>query len=274
MELNHVIPRYQRGAVTVWLLPLVGCVDAWELHLPPRSRRGRSRTSGPLPVVQVRCRCATRRWWSRECSNLPLPGFNRPLHRQSFGTVVLAREPDDRRTALSGGSLGDSEGTPDLRRGRAAPSCVPDERQVFLRNAGRSCEPAAGIEPAPSRVRAERPPFRTSPAWPGSTGVHLQHLSLQMNAECHRLEWTEGFEPSPSAWGADVLPLTPRPPGLGRSPVLAFDFRCIPVKERQFAGPARPSPGGTLRRAALRCPCSSGPGAACGGPRPGRTGRP
>ena len=50
MESNHVIPRYQRGAVTVWLTPLVLS------------------------------------WWSRECSNLPLPGFDRPLHRQSFET--------------------------------------------------------------------------------------------------------------------------------------------------------------------------------------------
>ena len=45
-----MIPRYQRGAVTVWL---VLCV------------------------------------WSQERSNLFLPGFNRPLHHQSFRTVHL-----------------------------------------------------------------------------------------------------------------------------------------------------------------------------------------
>ena len=45
-----MIPRYQRGAVTVWL---VLCV------------------------------------WSQERSNLFLPGFDRPLNRQSFGTVHL-----------------------------------------------------------------------------------------------------------------------------------------------------------------------------------------
>ena len=75
MESNHVIPRYQRGAFPVWLTPLVQ--------------------------------------WSRECSNLPLPGFNRPLRRQSFRTL--------------------------------------------LRCCGVAMEPVAGIEPAASRVRAERP---------------------------------------------------------------------------------------------------------------------
>ncbi len=50
VESNHVIPRYQRGAVTVWLVLFV---------------------------------------WSQERSNLLLPGFNRPLHRQSFRTVNL-----------------------------------------------------------------------------------------------------------------------------------------------------------------------------------------
>lgn len=52
MESNHVVPRYQRGAVTVWLTPLA---------------------------------C----WWSQERSNLLLPGFNRPLHNQSFRTMGL-----------------------------------------------------------------------------------------------------------------------------------------------------------------------------------------
>ena len=45
-----MIPRYQRGAVTVWLVLFV---------------------------------------WSQERSNLFLPGFDRPLHRQSFRTVGL-----------------------------------------------------------------------------------------------------------------------------------------------------------------------------------------
>ena len=52
MESNHVVPRHQRGAVTVWLTPLA---------------------------------C----WWSQERSNLLLPGFDRPLHHQSFRTMSL-----------------------------------------------------------------------------------------------------------------------------------------------------------------------------------------
>ena len=57
MESNHVIPRYQRGAVTVWLVLFV---------------------------------------WSQERSNLLLPGFNRPLHRQSFRTMnLLENRADD-----------------------------------------------------------------------------------------------------------------------------------------------------------------------------------
>ncbi len=64
MESNHVIPRYQRGAVTVWLTPLVSTqVWHWLRHAS--------------------------RWWPQERSNLLLPGFNRPLHRQSFRTVGL-----------------------------------------------------------------------------------------------------------------------------------------------------------------------------------------
>ena len=50
MESNHVMPRYQRGAVTVRL------------------------------VLRV---------WSRKRSNLLLSSFNRPLHRQSFRTMGL-----------------------------------------------------------------------------------------------------------------------------------------------------------------------------------------
>ena len=117
----------------------------------------------------------------------------------------------------------------------SGPLCLP----AFLSNdrcdsgTPKGVEPAAGIEPAPSRVRAERPSLRTSPAcWSGRRGSNPR-LRLGGPTCCH---------------------LTPRPPG--------------------FGGPARPSPGGTLRRAAVRSPCSSGPGAACGEPRPGRTGRP
>ncbi len=77
MESNHVFPRYQRGAVTVWLMPLDG-VDAGGLE-------------PPTFCVSCRCAtaCATRRWWSQERSNLLLPGFNRPLHRQSLRTMRL-----------------------------------------------------------------------------------------------------------------------------------------------------------------------------------------
>ncbi len=43
-------------------------------------------------------RCATScdtRWWSRACSNRPLPGCDRSLHRHSFRTKSLARRPAD-----------------------------------------------------------------------------------------------------------------------------------------------------------------------------------
>lgn len=64
----------------------------------PSCRRGRSRTSSRLRVVQVRYRLRHASMvWSQERSNLLLPGFNRPLHHQSFRTVRLAREPGDRR---------------------------------------------------------------------------------------------------------------------------------------------------------------------------------
>jgi hypothetical protein len=77
----------------------------------------------PTACVSCRCAsvCATRRW-SQERSNLLLPGFNRPLHRQSLRTV-------------------------------SRPVCASSEMG-----------PAAGIEPAGARVRAECPTFRTSPA--------------------------------------------------------------------------------------------------------------
>ena len=49
------------------------------------------------PAVSARCRhrlahapcCCV--GWSRECSNLPLPGFNRSLRHQSFETMSCAR---------------------------------------------------------------------------------------------------------------------------------------------------------------------------------------
>ena len=46
-----------------------------------------------------------------------------------------------------------------------------------------------------------------------STGVLLRRMGVAMNAEL-AVVWTEGLEPSPSAWGADVLPTAPRPPNV------------------------------------------------------------
>jgi hypothetical protein len=108
VESNHVIPRYQRGAVTVWLTP-----------------------------------CA----WSRECSNLPLPGFNRPLRRQSFET----------RCSIAMG-------------------------------------PAAGIEPAASRLRGERP--------------YHQDLAGTIFSV---MVWSEGVEPSSPVWRTGILAVGRRP---------------------------------------------------------------
>ena len=112
MESNHVIPRYQRGAVTVWLTP---------------------------------------RAWSRECSNLPLPGFNRPLRRQSFET----------RCSIAMG-------------------------------------PAAGIEPAASRLRGERP--------------YHQDLAGTIFSV---MVWSEGVEPSSAGCRPAVLPLNDSPDRIG-----------------------------------------------------------
>ena len=74
VESNHVVPRHQRGAVTVWLTPLG--VDAGGLEPPTACLSSRCASA-----------CATGRW-SKERSNLLLPGFSRPLHRQSFRTLV------------------------------------------------------------------------------------------------------------------------------------------------------------------------------------------
>ena len=58
MESNHVIPRYQRGAVTVWLTPLHVVVVSGAIEAPPA-------------------------------------GFNRPLRRQSFETVMSKSPPEN-----------------------------------------------------------------------------------------------------------------------------------------------------------------------------------
>ncbi len=78
---------------------------------PPASCTSDRRSTADLLVARA-CRCVGRRGveprrpavsarclpllahapgtWSRECSNLPLPGFNRPLHRQSFETMFVS----------------------------------------------------------------------------------------------------------------------------------------------------------------------------------------
>ena len=136
---------------------------------------GRRGVEPRRPAVSARClphlAHALVRTWSRECSNLPLPGFDRPLHRQSFETA---------RSALG-------------------------------RRSGRR----RGSNPLPLGYGPSVLSFRTSPA----------------------RVWSEGVEPSPSAWGADVRPLTPRPRPLGPPP-------------------ARPVPGGGSSRRCVRCPCS------------------
>src|SRR4029077_3991530 len=62
-------------------------------------------------------------------------------------------------------------------------------------------EPTVGIEPTPSRVRAECP--------------CLQDLA--------GVEWAEGVEPSPSAWGADVLSVDTTPTSPRRSGPLVVE---------------------------------------------------
>ena len=51
---------------------------------------GRRGVEPRSPAISARCRHrlahAPERWWSQERSNLLLPGFNRPLHHQSFRT--------------------------------------------------------------------------------------------------------------------------------------------------------------------------------------------
>ena len=154
MESNHVIPRYQRGAVTVWRVLYV---------------------------------------WSQERSNLFLPGFDRPLHHQSFRTVHLLENlaSEGIRDSLTG------EGT-----------LAPRNEQT---------EPAVGIEPTPSRVLAERPSFRTSPAY--SLRTHRNsglpeedsnpHSRCNKPTSCHWTIWHRSSQHSTVASPARLERATP-----------------------------------------------------------------
>src|SRR5436853_540661 len=46
----------------------------------------------------------------------------------------------------------------------------------------------------------------------------------------HWLEWTEGLEPSPSAWGADVLPHDTTPTGRSRPARPGRDLLCVGLR--------------------------------------------
>ncbi len=72
-DLPHCDGVTQRGAVAVWLTPLVSTREDSNLQ-PPACHAG----APPLRHASP---------WSQERSNLLLPGFNRPLHRQSFRTM-------------------------------------------------------------------------------------------------------------------------------------------------------------------------------------------
>jgi hypothetical protein len=50
-------------------------------------------------------------WWSRQCSNLLLPGFNRPLHRQSLRTLARPGERGGRDGAGGGDRTRSLSGT-------------------------------------------------------------------------------------------------------------------------------------------------------------------
>ena len=153
---------------------------------------------------------------TRRDSNPRLPLCERgglPLTYSSSCRCVGRRGVEPRRPAVSARCL-PVWLTPLVLRGlgsaRTSPCRVSTGRSTVRASRPRGFArvmrtgPAAGIEPAASRVRAERPSFRTSPA----------------------------------GW---------------------------------WSRPARSGRGLSIR---VRCPCSSGPDAACAGPRPGRPGRP
>ena len=123
-ESNHVVPRYQRGAVSVWLASEARISGLRPERLcEPGVFRGSAhapRAGGPGSARTCSCRVST----------------GRSTFRASG--PWLAREPEDRRVRPCGHSFTD-EVAPGLRIGRG--------------EAG----PAAGIEPALSRLRRERP---------------------------------------------------------------------------------------------------------------------
>jgi hypothetical protein len=153
------------------------------------SRRGRSRTSGILRISS--CRVSTGRSTVRASGPCACPRTDRSRVHARAGIHVRG------------------EGTLVLRIEQA--------------------EPAAGIEPAASRVRAERPTVRTSPAW----------------------SVTEGVEPSRRRGAPTCCPLAPRPhqcparPGPGGA-FLGRRLRC-PCSSGPGAACAGPRPGPTGR---------------------------
>ena len=134
MESNRVSPRYQRGAVTVWLTPHRSTREESNLQ-PPACRAGalpvapRVDGGGPRSARISSCRVSTGRSTVR-----------------ASGPWACSRTERSKVRALAGIHV-TGEGTLVLRIEQT--------------------EPAAGIEPAASRVRAERPTVRTSPAWSG-----------------------------------------------------------------------------------------------------------
>ena len=171
VESNHIVPRHRRGAVTVWLTP--------------HGRRGRARApSGAIqpPTACVSCRCAsvcaTRRW-SQERSNLLLPGFNRPLHRQSFRTVVSPGDPTTGGARPCGHHV-TGEGTPGLRIGRDGAGggdrtrwCSGTGRVSYLQDlAGRGWAEGIVRRRAQSNPRLRRGAPTCCPLTPRPQGSH------------------------------------------------------------------------------------------------------
>jgi hypothetical protein len=131
-----------------------------------RSRASWSRTTSSRGISAVPSPSGSRPscTWSRKCSNLLLPGFNRPLHHQSFRTVEPAAglEPTAPRVRTE---------CPSTRTSPAWRCCVGGGSRTLTfdmgcRRAARDTTPtgdaglrglvwSAGVEPASSAWRAE-----------------------------------------------------------------------------------------------------------------------
>ena len=100
VESNHVVPRYQRGAVTVWLTP--PCRRGRLVSPPLRSDSlagPRTRTSNRLRVGQVRSRLRHASLVVPGALESPPAGFRAAAPPSELQDHAPAREPGDRRRA-------------------------------------------------------------------------------------------------------------------------------------------------------------------------------